>query len=275
MLIKKNLDFGDTTKLKERTDKIRVVCVGDSITGADLMWPLPLTAYGSEEEDGECTVEITELGKLFANDYEPPKEPKTTTRHVIIEEGPKRYYPYQLEGLLDEEVANLGFAGEPSAVAPILVEYGLKNFSHSKIFVIGFGTNDFGMFTKYANQEITTHILSNFQKAYELLEKESKQMIMLGIPPVCSKFVDNPIMQDIPPVCSRPVDDTYYLAENETRRVHNKELELFCLEREIPYVDLSDMKDEHFLDAIHPRYIGAEFIAKKVYGVVSPVLMTT
>ena len=258
MLIKKNVDgFGfDPAKLKERVDKIRVVCVGDSITGADLRGPF--TAYGSDEEDCECTVEITELGNLFAKDYEPPKEPKTITRHVIVEEGPKRYYPFQLEGLLGEEVANLGFATEPSDVAPVLVKYGLENFSNSKIFVIGLGTNDFGMFSAN-NQEITAHILSNFQEAYELLEKDSKQVIMLGIPPVCSRFGD-------------PSLAAY---SNEVRRAHNNELESFCLERKIHYVDLSDMKDEHFLDAIHPRYIGAEFIANKVYEVASPLLRAT
>jgi lysophospholipase L1-like esterase len=263
MLITKNLDSGNPAKLKERTGKIRVVCVGDSITGADLRGPL--TAYGSDDDDFEGTVEITEFGSLF----EPIKEPISRTYKVITEEGHKRYYPFQLEGLLGEEVANLGFAMEASYIAPVLVKYGLENFRNSKVFVIGFGTNDFGIFTKY-----TAHILSNFQAAYELLEKDSKQMVLLGIPPVCGRFVENPMMQDIPTFCNKPVDESYYLAENEKRRAHNEELESFCLEREVPYVDLSDMKDEHFLDPIHPRYIGAEFIAKKVYGVVSPLLRT-
>ena len=56
------------------------------------------------------------------------------------------------------------------------------------------------------------------------------------------------------------------------RDFHNDRLRAYCLENQIPLVDIaSKLRDEHFADELHPNDEGAQVIAQEVFRVLSEV----
>ena len=128
----------------------------------------------------------------------------------------------------------------------------LDLFPNSRYFIIGFGTNDLGM---WPDPESTSRrIIENLGKMIQAVRDEERQPILFNVPYANeSRF---------PPHIAT---DTH-----EKRNYHNGRLTEYCQQNRVPLADIcSHLRDEHLGDELHPNEGGAKMIAEDVFKMLS------
>jgi acyl-CoA thioesterase-1 len=171
--------------------------------------------------------------------------------------GPAKFWPFPTYPRFLQEaceplglrVADGGIAGEVSDNGPAHVRRYLDLFPNSSYFVIGFGTNDLGMWPDL--ESTSRRIIENLARMVRAVRDRGKQPILFNVPYANeSRFL---------PHVAR---DTH-----EKRDYHNERLREYCQENDVPLVDIcSHLRDEHLGDELHPNEAGARIIAERVFG---------
>ncbi|WP_165227289.1 SGNH/GDSL hydrolase family protein [Aquisphaera insulae] len=166
---------------------------------------------------------------------------------------PYRTYPEFL-GRLSEPfgltVGNGGIAGEVSPNGIGQVRDYLRLFPNARSFVIGYGTNDLGMWPDV--ESTSPGIIENLGRMVDSVREAGKRPLLLNVPPANGSMFPRAVAERL------RVDRAY----------HNARLAAYCHERGIPLVDLtSALQDEHFGDELHPNDDGARIIAAEVFRV--------
>jgi len=180
--------------------------------------------------------------------------------------GPVGYWPYPTYPLFFQElceplrlkIADGGIAGEISGNGVEHVRDYLDLFPNAGYFVIGFGTNDLGM---WPNLERTSEqIIENLGQMVTLVRDREKHPLLFNVPNA-----------------NGAVFSTEFAEESRSQRdYHNARLKAYCDERDIPLVDIcSLLRDEHFADEVHPNAAGAKIIATEVYRVFQAIYAKT
>jgi lysophospholipase L1-like esterase len=176
--------------------------------------------------------------------------------------GPVQYWPYPtyprfLQQMCDPlclRVADGGIAGEISDNGPDHVRRYLGLFPNARYFVIGFGTNDLGM---WPDLEATSRqIIENVDCMIQAVRDRQKQPILFNVPHANES--------SLPP---RMAEDAH-----ARRAYHNERLERFCQKMKVPLADIgTHLRDEHFGDELHPNEAGARIIAGQVFEVLRSI----
>jgi gamma-glutamylcyclotransferase (GGCT)/AIG2-like uncharacterized protein YtfP/lysophospholipase L1-like esterase len=176
--------------------------------------------------------------------------------------GPASLWPYPtyprfLQKLCETpglQVADGGIAGEVSDNGFGHVQRYLELFPNSRYFIIGFGTNDLGM---WPDLETTSRrIIDNLARIVRTVRHHNKQPILFNIP-----YVNESVFT--PDIAS---------STHQLRDDHNPRLREFCAEHSIPLADIcSSLRDEHFGDELHPNQAGASIIAERIFVVLASV----
>jgi lysophospholipase L1-like esterase len=177
--------------------------------------------------------------------------------------GPVRAWPYptyprflrELCGPLDLCIADGGIAGEISGNGPGHVRRYLGLFPNSRYFIIGFGTNDLGMWPDL--HATSRRIILHIEIMVEAVRQHDKLPMLFNVP-YANEAMFSPAM----------ADDTH-----ARRDYHNERLREFCETNAIPLADVrSHLRDEHLGDELHPNEAGARIIAAKVFDVLRSVV---
>jgi lysophospholipase L1-like esterase len=170
-----------------------------------------------------------------------------------IRSWPYRTYPQFLQELcapLGLKIANGGIAGEISENGVWQVREHLGLFLNASYFVIGYGTNDLGMWPDV--QRTSQTIIANLDQMVQAVVERGKQAILFNVPYANEAMFSPEIANGL----------------HAKRNYHNGKLKAFCIQRGIPLADIrSRLKDEHFADELHPNDAGAKIIAEEVFGV--------
>jgi lysophospholipase L1-like esterase len=175
----------------------------------------------------------------------------------VVRDWPYRTYPEFLQRLCEPlglTVANGGIAGEvsPNGIAQIR-DY-LDLFPNARFFVVGYGTNDLGMWPGV--ERTSPMIIDNQGRMVRAIRDGGKQPILLNVPYANESMFPRRIAEDL----------------HRMRDYHNERLTEYCQENQIPLVDIaSKLTDEHFADELHPNEAGAQVIATEVFRVLSKV----
>jgi lysophospholipase L1-like esterase len=170
-----------------------------------------------------------------------------------VYEWPYPTYPLYLDEMcrpLKLKIANGGIAGEISRNGVGQVRDYLTLFPKARYFIIGYGTNDLGMWpdTERTSQQIVAHLAQMVQAVRE----QVRQPILFNIPYANEAMFMPLVAQE----------------SHEKRDYHNGRLRAFCSENRIPLADIcSRLHDEHFGDELHPNAAGARIIAEEVFAV--------
>ena len=174
-----------------------------------------------------------------------------------VSEWPYRTYPEFLQRLCKPlllTIANGGIAGEVSLNGPGQVQDYLTLFPNARYFVVGYGTNDFGMWLNV--EQTSPMIIENLNKMVQAIRDSGRQPILLNVPYANESVFPRGIAMEL----------------HAHRDYHNDRLKAFCLENRVPLVDIaSRLRDEHFADELHPNDDGAQVIAQEVFGVLGKV----
>jgi lysophospholipase L1-like esterase len=175
-------------------------------------------------------------------------------------EWPYRTYPEFLQQLCDPlglTIANGGIAGEVSANGVRQVRDYLGFFTNARYFVVGYGTNDLGMWPEV--EETGPMIINNLDRMVRAIREGGKQPILLNVPYANESMFPRKVAEEL----------------HAKRDYHNERLRTYCLENGIPLVDIaSKLRDEHFADELHPNDEGAQIIADEVFRVIGEVRTT-
>ncbi|MBC8874625.1 MAG: SGNH/GDSL hydrolase family protein [Planctomycetes bacterium] len=167
-------------------------------------------------------------------------------------------YPEFLQDLcrpLELRVVDGGIAGELSEYGLAHVKRYLGMFPNSRIFVIGFGTNDLGTWPDL--ERTSREVIHNLDGMVTAVREAEKQTILFNIPPVREG--------SFPPTM---VDDA-----RRKRDYHNGRLREYCQQGNVPLVDIHCcLHDEHFGDELHPNRTGAEIIAGAVFETLRSIM---
>ena len=170
-----------------------------------------------------------------------------------VRDWPYRTYPEFLQGLcecLGLTVANGGIAGEVSPNGLGQVRDYLSLFPNAWYFVVGYGTNDLGMWPEV--ERTSPRIIENLDRMARSIRDCGRQPIFLNVPYANESMFPRKVAGDL----------------HRTRDFHNERLTVYCLEKHVPLVDIaSKLRDEHFADELHPNDEGAQVIAQEVFGV--------
>ena len=160
-------------------------------------------------------------------------------------------YPEFLQNLcrpLELHVVDGGIAGELSEYGVAHVNRYLGMFPNSRIFVIGFGTNDLGTWPDL--ERTSREIIHNLNRMVTAVREAEKQAILFNIPPVKEGRFPPTMVEDA----------------RRKRDYHNGRLAEYCQQENVPLVDIhSCLSDQHFGDELHPNRAGAEIIAGAVF----------
>jgi lysophospholipase L1-like esterase len=157
-------------------------------------------------------------------------------------------YPYFLQRLTSLQVFDGGIAGADSNQGISHIKEYLELFPNSRIFLIGYGTNDLGCSGSLGR--ISEQLMNNLDSMINEVCGKDKKPILVNVPPMNPSFLPLEIVN----------------VSNLRRSYHNKRLEGYSKERRIALIDIySVLNSSHFRDAIHPNEKGAEKIAKKIY----------
>ena len=176
--------------------------------------------------------------------------------------GPAKFWPYptypqflqELCQPLGLRVADGGIAGEISDNGPGHVRRYLDLLPNSRSFVIGFGTNDLGMWPDL--ESTSRRIIENLGRMVRAVRDQGKQPIVFNVPYANEAMFAPQIARDT----------------HEKRDYHNERLTEYCQQNEVPLADIcSHLRDEHLGDELHPNEAGANIIAGKVFEVLSLV----
>ena len=156
-----------------------------------------------------------------------------------------RTYPEFLGRLcepLSLTVANGGIAGEISKNGVWQVRDYLGLLPNARYFVVGYGTNDLGMWSPV--ERTSPMIIGNLDQMVRAIRDGGRQPILLNVP-----------------------------YANESMFLRRIAEELHCLENQVPLVDIaSKLRDEHLADELHPNDDGARVIAQEVFRVLIELL---
>jgi lysophospholipase L1-like esterase len=173
----------------------------------------------------------------------------------VAGEWPYRTYPEFLQRLCKPQgltIANGGIAGEVSSSGPRQVGDYLRLFPNARYFVVGYGTNDLGMWPDV--ERTSPRIIANLDRMVGAIKASGRQPILFNVPYANELMFPRSIALDL----------------HRMRDYHNERLAAYCLERQIPLVDIaSKLTDEHFGDELHPNDEGAQVIAQEVHRVLS------
>lgn len=172
--------------------------------------------------------------------------------------GPVGLWPYptypqflqQLCAPSGLQVADGGIAGEVSDNGLGHVQRYLELFPNSRHFIIGFGTNDLGMWPDL--RPTSRRILDNLHRMVQTVRDDGKQPLLLNVPYANESMFAPHIARDT----------------HEKRDYHNRRLLEYCRENGVPLADIGVyLRDEHFGDELHPNQAGAKAIAERVFVV--------
>jgi lysophospholipase L1-like esterase len=162
-------------------------------------------------------------------------------------------YPQFLQSLCAQQglrIADGGIAGEISDNGLGHVRHYLDLFPNSRYFIIGFGTNDLGMWPDL--ESTSKRIIDNLGGMVQAVRDQGKLPILFNVPYANESAFPPHIAEDT----------------HARRDFHNERLRQYCDDREIPLTDVcSHLRDEHFGDELHPNESGAKIIAEEVFNV--------
>jgi lysophospholipase L1-like esterase len=170
---------------------------------------------------------------------------------------PFRTYPEFLQGLCEPagwRIANGGIAGEVSANGFAQIQEYLDLFPTARFFVVGYGTNDLGMWPDV--ERTSPRIIENLDRMVRAVQGAGRRPILLNVPPANESMFPRRVAEDL----------------HGKRDYHNDRLRAYCMEQQVPLVDIdSKLRDEHFGDELHPNDEGARVIAQEVFRVLDEV----
>lgn len=174
---------------------------------------------------------------------------------------PYRTYPEFLQTLCDPHgltVANIGIAGEVSANGPGQVCEGLGLFPNARVVVIGYGTNDLGMWPDV--ERTSPRIVANVDLMVRAVRDAGRRPLLVNVPQANEAMFAPRVARDL----------------RRGRDVHNAALAAYCEEHEVPLADIAArLRDEHLGDELHPNDDGAAVIAGAVYESLARLLPTS
>jgi lysophospholipase L1-like esterase len=174
-----------------------------------------------------------------------------------VDDWPFPTYPEFLGRLCEPwgwTVANGGIAGEvsPNGVGQVRDYLGL--FPDARYFVIGYGTNDLGMWPEV--ERTSPQIVENLGYMVELVRDSGRTPILFNVPNANGAMFFEEVAEEL----------------RLKRDYHNERLRLYCEEHLVPLVDIrSKLRDEHFADNLHPNEAGAMIIAEEIYRMLAEV----
>ena len=175
----------------------------------------------------------------------------------VVGDWPYRTYPEFLQRLceyLGLTIANGGIAGEVSSNGLSQVRDYLELFPNAQHFVVGYGTNDLGMWPEV--DRTSPMIIDNLDRMVRAIWDGGRQPLLLNVPYANESMFPRRLAEKL----------------HADRDYHNDKLRAYCLENHIPLVDIaSKLRDEHFADELHPNDQGAQVIATEVFRVFSEV----
>jgi lysophospholipase L1-like esterase len=178
----------------------------------------------------------------------------------IVSGWPYRTYPEFLQRLCDPSgltVANGGIAGEVSPNGLGQVRDYLEWFPSARYFVVGYGTNDLGMWPEV--ERTSRRIIENLDGMVRAVRDGGREPILLNVPYANESMFPRSVAEDL----------------HRRRVYHNERLKNHCLDRHIPLVDFaSKLSDEHFADELHSNDEGAQVIAQEVFRMLIEVRET-
>jgi lysophospholipase L1-like esterase len=170
---------------------------------------------------------------------------------------PFRTYPEFLQGHCESlglTVADGGIAGEVSANGLGQIQDYLDLFPNARFFVVGYGTNDLGMWPEV--ERTSPRIIENLDRMVRAIRNGGRRPMLLNVPPANESMFPRSVAEDL---C-------------RMRDYHNERLAAYCLDGRLPLIDIaSKLRDEHFGDELHPNDEGAQVIAQEVFRVLNEV----
>jgi lysophospholipase L1-like esterase len=131
-------------------------------------------------------------------------------------------------------------------------------FSNARFFVVGYGTNDLGMWPEV--ERTSPRIIGNLDGIARAIREGARRPILLNVPPANESRFFRSMAEDI----------------RRMRHYHNERLAAYCRDGRVPLVDIaSKLRDEHFGDELHPNDEGAQVIAQEVFRVLNEVRQGT
>jgi lysophospholipase L1-like esterase len=166
-------------------------------------------------------------------------------------------YPESLQRLCEPSglvVANGGIAGEVSPNGLGQVRDYLELFPNARYFVVGYGTNDLGMWPEV--ERTSPRIIENLDGMVRAIREVGKWPILLNVPHANESMFPPSVAEDL----------------HHKRDYHNQTLTAYCRRERVPLVEIaSKLRDEHFADELHPNEAGAQVIAGEVFRMLSEV----
>jgi len=226
-----------------------------------------MLAYGTHE--------MTDPVLYLADRDSPPFEASRTSVDVVcagdsitgwnnvggVSDWPYRTYPEFLQGLCGTwglRVANVGIAGEVSGNGLGQVEDYLALFPSARFYVVGYGTNDLGMWPEV--EGTSPRIIENLDGMVRAIRDGGRSPILLNVPYANESMFPRRVAEDL----------------HRNRDYHNDRLRIYCRENRVPLVEIaSSLRDEHFGDELHPNDDGAQLIAEAVFRMLTEVRQTT
>ena len=133
-------------------------------------------------------------------------------------------------------IANGGIAGEISENGVWQVRDYLGLFPNARFFVVGYGTNDLGMWSDV--ERTSPMIIGNLDQMVRAIRDGGRQPILLNVPYANESMFPRRVAEEL----------------HANRDYHNDRLRAYCLENQVPLVDIaSKLRDEHFADELHPE----------------------
>ena len=167
-----------------------------------------------------------------------------------VRNWPYPTYPVHLQRLCEPSglvVANGGIAGEVSPNGLGQVRDYLELFPNARYFVVGYGTNDLGMWPEV--ERTSPRIIDNLDGMVRAIREGGRQPMLLNVPHANESMFPPSVARDL----------------HRIRDYHNETLTVFCLKSRIPLIEIvSKLRDEHFADELHPNEAGAQVIAGEV-----------
>ncbi len=142
----------------------------------------------------------------------------------VVSEWPYRTYPEFLQQLCEPlglTIADGGIAGEvsPNGLGQVRDYLGL--FPNARCFVVGYGTNDLGMWPKV--ERTSPMIIENLNQMVRAIRDNGREPILFNVP-----YANESVF---PPKIAEELDTS--------RDYHNDKLRTYCLENEVPIVDIT------------------------------------
>ena len=147
---------------------------------------------------------------------------------------PYRTYPEFLQEHCEPlglRVANGGIAGEISQNGIEQVRDYLTLFSKARYAIVAFGTNDLGMWPGV--ERASRRIIENLDRMVQSIRESGRKPILFNVPYANEAMFPEPLAQEL----------------HDKRDYHNERLWQYCLEGQVPLVDIcSKLQDKHFAD---------------------------